>query len=150
MAISAISPIVTQPLFFEPLRQPHAAGGLPNPFAGALTDTLNGISGPSAALRGASAQTQLVNSLEQALFNQWVGSLQSASAGTLGNALDGVLAGLGVSAPTSTDSQHLFDANDPQSLLLAARLISLFNTVDLLGGDGGSGPQLGTLLDTLA
>ena len=65
-------------------------------------------------------------------------------------ALDGLLAGsLGI-----TDSHNAFgltlDTGSPQSLVFTALLISLFNTVDLLGGDSGLGPQPGSLLDTLA
>jgi hypothetical protein len=149
MAISAISPIVTPPLFIQPLaqlRQLHVEQS----FNTALASTLNGIAAGPATLQAVTSQPQTVKSLEQALFNQWVSSLQSATAGTLGTSLDGVLAGsLGITGQTGV-SELPFDTSNPQSLLFTARLVSLFNTVDLLGGDAGQSSQLGSLLDTLA
>jgi len=149
MAISAISPIVTPPVFIQPLaqlRQLHVEQS----FNTALASTLNGMAAAPAPLQAVTSQPQTVKSLEQALFNQWVTSLQSATAGTLGTSLDGVLAGsLGIMGQTGV-SELPFDTSNPQSLLFAARLVSLFNTVDLLGGDAGQGSQLGSLLDTLA
>jgi hypothetical protein len=150
MAIPAISPIVIPPVFSESIRQTRELGSPPNPFEVALTNTANGMANTPAVLQPPSSRTQAVSSLEQALFNQWVGSLQSVSSGSLGAALDNVLAGLGVTGTAEASSQLPFDPNNPQSLLLAARLISLFSTIDLLGGEAGGGPQLGTLLDTLA
>jgi hypothetical protein len=101
-------------------------------------------------LQAASSRAQLVNSLEQTLLSQWVASLQSASAGSLGTPLDNILAGsLGITA-ANNGSGLPFDTGTPQSLLFTARLVSLFNTVDLLGGDGGQAFPAGSLLDTLA
>jgi len=151
MAISAISPITNPPIFIERLAQTRQVD-LHQPFDAALRSTLNSLAGESAALRAASTQSQLVNSLEQALFNQWVSSLQSASAGPLGAALDSLLAGsLGITGPTGNGISNLpFDTSSPQSLVLTARLVSLFNTVDLLGGDAGEGSTFGSLVNVFA
>ena len=149
MAISAISPIIAQPIFIQPLGQARALN-VPQPFETALANTLNGIGGSPAALQATTSRAQLVNSLEQTLFSQWVGSLQSTSAGSLGTPLDNILAGsLGMTS-ANNGSGLPFDTSSPQSLLFTARLISLFNTMDLLGGDIGQASSAGSLLDTLA
>ena len=149
MPISAISPIVTPPVFLQPLA-PLRPLNVEQSFTTALASTLNGIAAGPATLQAVTSQPQTIKSLEQALFNQWVTSLQSATAGTLGTSLDGVLAGsLGIMGQTGV-SELPFDTSNPQSLLFAARLVSLFNTVDLLGSDAGQSSQLGSLLDTLA
>jgi hypothetical protein len=149
MAISAISPVVIPPVFIQPLAQTPQLN-VAQPFNAALANSLNGLGGAPAALQAASTQPQLINSLEQSLFSQWITSLQSPTAGTLGTTLDSVLAGsLGITGTTGAPSLP-FDANNPQSLLFAARLVSLFNTVDLLGGDAGQSTQFGSLLDILA
>jgi putative component of toxin-antitoxin plasmid stabilization module len=151
MAISAISPIANPPVLIQALAQARQVN-LQQPFEAALTNTLTSLAGAPAALQAASTQSQLVNTLEQALFNQWVSSLQSASADTLGTSLDSLLAGsLGVIGTTGNGVSNLpFDTSSPQSLLFSARLVSLFNTVDLLGGDTGQGSSFGSLLDVLA
>jgi hypothetical protein len=149
MAISAISPIVTPPVFIQPLAQLRQLN-VEQSFSNALASTLNGIAAGPATLQAVTSQPQTVKSLEQALFNQWVTGLQSATAGTLGTSFDGVLAAsLGIPGQTGV-SELPFDTSNPQSLLFTARLVSLFNTVDLLGGDAGQSSQLGSLLDTLA
>jgi hypothetical protein len=149
MAISAISPIVTPPVFIQPLAQLRQLN-IEQSFNTAVASTLNGIAAAPATLQAVTSQPQTVKPLEQALFNQWVSSLQSATAGTLGTSLDRVLAGsLGITGQTGV-SELPFDTSNPQSLLFTARLVSLFNTVDLLGGDAGQSSQLGSLLDTLA
>ena len=149
MAVSAISPIVTPPVFIQPLAQLRQLN-VEQSFNTALANTLNEIVAPPATLQAVTSQPETVKSLEQALFNQWVSSLQSATAGSLGASLDGLLAGsLGITGQTGV-SELPFDTSNPQSLLFTARLVSLFNTVDLLGSDAGQSSQLGSLLDTLA
>ena len=149
MAISAISPIVTPPVFIQPLA-PLRLLNADQSFNTALASMLNGIAAGPGTLQSVTSQPQTIKSLEQALFNQWMNSLQSATAGTLGTPLDSALAGsLGIIGTTGV-SELPFDTSNPQSLLFTARLVSLFNTVDLLGGDAGQGSQIGSLLDTLA
>src|SRR3954451_24301481 len=149
MAISAISPIIAQPIFIQPLAQSRALN-FTQPFETALANTLNGAGGSLATLQAPTSRAQLVNSLEQTLFSQWVGSLQSASAGALGTPLDNILAsGLGTTG-ANNGSGLPFDSGSPQSLLFTARLVSLFNTMDLLGADTSQTSPSGSLLDTLA
>jgi putative component of toxin-antitoxin plasmid stabilization module len=150
MAISAISPIANPSVLIQALAQARQVN-FQQPFDAALTNTLNSLAGAPAALQAASPKS-LVNSLEQALFSQWVSSLQSASADTLGSSLDSLLAGnLGIIGATGDGVSNLpFDTSSPQSLLFSARLVSLFNTVDLLGGDTGQSSSFGSLLDVLA
>jgi hypothetical protein len=148
MAISAISPISTPPVFIQPLALARQVD-FQTPFDAALTSTVNSLAGAPAAVQTTDTSAQVVNSLEQALFNQWLSSLQSASAGPLGGALDSLFAGsLGITGATGNGLP--FDTSSPQSLLLATRLASLFNTVDLLGGDTGQSASLGSLLNVLA
>jgi hypothetical protein len=151
MAISAISPITTPPVFIQPLAQLISRNGA-TPFDSTFSNTLSAIAGAPAAPQAPSAQSRAVASLEQTLFNQWLSSLQSAAAGTLGSSLDTLLAGsLGITGPVGNGLSALpFDTSNPQALLLTARLASLFNAVDLLGGDVGQSTQLGSLLDILA
>ena len=78
MAISPISAIITQPIFVQPVTQSRALN-FTQPFETALANTLNGAGGSPATLQAPASRAQLVNSLEQTLFSQWVGSLQSAS-----------------------------------------------------------------------
>jgi len=151
MVISAISPGFTPPVFIQPLPPTHGLE-VQQPFNTALASTLNRITAAPTPLPAVSTQTQLINSLEQALFNQWVTSLQSVSPSALGTAFDNTLApSLGITTTSANEVSALrFDANSPQSLLFTARLASLFNTMDLLGGDTGQGTSLGSLLDILA
>ena len=151
MAISAISPISNPPVFIQPLALARQVN-FQTPFDAALTSTLNTLAAAPAALQAAGTSAQVVNSLEQALFNQWLSSVQSASADPLGGALDSLLAGsLGITGATGNGLSNLpFDTGNPQSLSIATRLASLFNTVDLLGGDTGQSASLGSLLNVLA
>jgi len=151
MAISAISPISNPPVFIQPLALARQVD-FQTPFDAALTNTVNSLAGAPAAVQTTDTSAQVVNSLEQALFNQWLSSLQSVSAGPLGGALDSLFAGgLGITGATGKGLPGLpFDTSSPQSLLLATRLASLFNTVDLLGGDTGQSASLGSLLNVLA
>jgi len=151
MAISAISPISNPPVFIQPLALARQVD-FQTPFDAALTNTVNSPTGAPAAVQTTDTSAQLINSLEQALFNQWLSSLQSVSAGPLGGALDSLFAGgLGITGATGKGLPGLpFDTSSPQSLLFTARLISLFNTMDLLGGDAGQASSAGSLLDTLA
>ena len=151
MAISAISPISNPPVFIQPLA-PARQVNFQTPFDAALTSTLNTLAAAPAALQTAGTPSELLNSLEQALFNQWLSSVQSASAGPLSGALDSLLAGsLGITGATGNGLSNLpFDTGNPQSLSIATRLASLFNTVDLLGGDTGQSASLGSLLNVLA
>ena len=151
MAISAISPISNPPVFIQPLALARQVD-FQTPFDAALTNTVNSSTGAPAAVQTTDTSAQLVNSLEQALFNQWLSSLQSVSAGPLGGALDSLLAGsLGITGATGNGLSNLpFDTGNPQSLSIATRLASLFNTVDLLGGDTGQSASLGSLLNVLA
>src|SRR4051794_15985977 len=151
MAISAISPISTPPVFIQPLAAARQVD-FQTPFDAALTNTRNSAAAAPTALQTENTPSQLVNSLEQALFNQWLSSLQSASASPLGGALDSLLTGsVGITDTPGNGLSNLpFDTGSPQSLLLATRLASLFNTVDLLGGDTGQSTSLGSLLNVLA
>src|SRR4051794_33414678 len=122
MAISAIPPIIAQPPFIPPLGQPRALD-FAQPFETALANTLNGIGASPAALQAGTSRAQLVNSLEQTLFSQWVASLQSASAGSLGTPLDRILAAsLGITGANNASAPP-FDASSAQSLLFTARLV---------------------------
>jgi len=145
MPIAPISPIIPHPVFMQThgLLDPARVA---NTFNTTLTKTLNGLPDVR-ALQADTAQTQTATSLEQALFNQWLSNLQVSSTSLLGPGLQAATAGTSLITSTSPPP---FDPRDPQSLLLAARLIALFNTVDLLGGDTASALQPGSLLDTLA
>jgi hypothetical protein len=93
------------------------------------------------------SQPQPPASLEQALFSQWLSNLQSSTSAPLA---PGLQTALGSTLSITRTSQPAFDPSNPQSLLLGARLIALFNTVDLLGADTAAASQPGSLLDTLA
>ena len=150
MAIPAISPIGTPPFFVEPLA-PARTAALAQPFNATLTNSLNVMAQAAAATPATTTSPQLVNSLEQTLFSQWLASLQSStSTGALPTSLDNVLGqALGLTGITGGLPSTL-DASNPQAMLFTARLVSLFNTVDLLGGDNGLVGQPGSMLDTLA
>src|SRR5690348_13828444 len=124
MAISAISPISTPPLFIQPLALARQVG-FQTPFDAALTNTVNSLAGAPAAVQTTDTSAQVVNSLEQALFNQWLSSLQSASAGPLGGALDSLFAG-SPRIPGAAGKRLPFDTSSPQSLLPPPRLGSVF------------------------
>src|SRR5215510_4973119 len=99
MAISAISPITNPPIFIQQPAQARQVD-FQQPFDAALNRTLNNLAG-APAVQAVSTQSQLVNSVEQALFNQWVSGLQSPAAGPLSAALDTLLAGsLGITGTT--------------------------------------------------
>jgi hypothetical protein len=145
MPIAPISPIIPHPVFMQThgLLDPARVA---NTFNATLTKTLNGLPDVR-ALQADTAKTQTAASLEQALFNQWLSNLQGSTGSALGSGLQTALAStLGM----TRTSPPAFDPNNPQLLLLTARLIALFNTVDLLGGDTASALQPGSLLDTLA
>jgi len=145
MPIAPTSPIIPHPVFMQThgLLDPARVA---NTFNTTLTKTLNGLPDVR-ALQADTAQTQTATSLEQALFNQWLSNLQSSTSAPLA---PGLQTALGSTLSITRTSQPAFDPSNPQSLLLGARLIALFNTVDLLGADTAAASQPGSLLDTLA
>ena len=145
MPLSPIPPFAPHPVLTPTLALSSSAS-VANTFTNTLTNTLKGLPNLR-VVQAPTSQPQPPASLEQALFNQWLSSLQSSISAPLG---PGLQTALGSTLSITRTSQPAFDPSNPQSLLLGARLIALFNTFDLLCADTAAASQPGSLLDTLA
>jgi hypothetical protein len=151
MAIPAIPPLSIATSFIPPLTQPRELA-VQDAFTQVLGTSLSGAPISLAALTSASSGTQSLAALEQALFADWLASIQNADLSSLSSALDPLLAGqLGlIATPGAGTSQSVLNATTGQSLGLTSALVSLFNTIQLLGTDANQPAQVGSLLDLLA
>jgi hypothetical protein len=162
MAISAIPPIGNAARFISPLLAPQQIAQQ-NAFT-ALTTTLqaNASSAVSSVLdaaaisslaqTGATNDTQSLAQLEQALFNEWLSSLQNTITPSATPSLDLVLAGQ-LDATTTAAAGTLpspLGSTPAQSQNLTAAVISLFGTVQMLGSVTNEALLGGSQLDLLA
>jgi hypothetical protein len=163
MAISAIPPITSPTSFITPLAllQQVDTQALLAQVAGAplATDTaLNAATiapsaiAPSALTTTISNNVQSLAQLEQALFNDWVASLQNALLPSATPSLDLLLSGeLNLITAASTGALQLpLGTTTAQSANASSAVLSLFNTMQLLGIIPNQGLQPGSQLDILA
>jgi hypothetical protein len=151
MAISAISAIGSGASFIPPPVVPPALSPAES-FVQALDTSLNNSTSAVNGLAAANGQNNFISALERALFSNWIASVQSANLNTLSPIIDSVLAGqLGVTGRIDANTPALpFDTDSPASLVLTARILSLFSTMQLLGTDINTAPAIGSLLNIAA
>ena len=162
MAIAAIPPIsnttsfVSQLLSPQQVAQQNVFTALTNALTTDSSTVVSSILDPAAI--SATAQTATVNDsqslaqLEQALFNEWVASLQNTDTSSPTPSLDLVLAGqLDATATATTGAlPSLFGSTTAQSQNVNATILSLFDTVQLLGTTVNQGLSAGSQIDFLA
>ena len=162
MAISAIPPIGNAASFISPLLAPQQvaqqnaftalATALQTNASSAVSSVLDAAAISSIAQTGATNDTQSLAQLEQALFNEWLSSLQNTITPSSTPSLDLVLAGqLDATATATTGTlPSLFGSGTVQSQNLTAAIISLFDTVQMLGTTANPALLGGSQLDLLA
>lgn len=157
MAISAIPPITSATSFITPLallQQVDTQNLLAQVASAPLAanTALNAPIAPSALAATNSNNIQSLAQLEQALFNDWLASLQNTFLPSATPSLDLLLSGeLNLTAAASTGALQLPLGTTPaQSANVNSTLVSLFNTMQLLGTTANQGLQAGSLLDLLA
>jgi hypothetical protein len=106
----------------------------------------------SLAQTNATNSTQSLAQLEQALFNEWLSSLQNTVTPSATPSLDLILSGQLDAAATATSAAlpSLFGSATTQPQNLTAAIISLFDTVQMLGATTSTGLVGGSQLDILA
>jgi hypothetical protein len=157
MAISAIPPITSATTFVPPLTlvQQVETQNLFAQLAGAslaVDSSLNAATvAPAALTTTSSGNTQSLAQLEQALFNDWLTSLQNTISPSPTPSLDLLLSGeLNLTAAASSGALQLpLGTTTGQAANVNSALISLFNTMQLLGTTANQ-LQAGSLLDLLA
>jgi len=162
MAISAIPPIGNATSLISPLLAPQQIAqqnvftalttALQTNATTAVSSVLDAAAVSSLAQPGATNDTQSLAQLEQALFNEWLSSLQNTITPSTTPSLDLVLAGqLDATATAAAGTlPSLFGSTPAQSQNLTAAIISLFGTVQMLGTATNEALLGGAQLDLLA
>ena len=162
MAISAIPPIGNAASLISPLLAPQQIAqqnaftalttALQTNASSAVSSVLDAAALSSIAQTGATNDTQSIAQLEQALFNEWLSSLQKVDTPSSTPSLDLLLAGqLDATATATTGTlPTLFASATAQSQNLTAAIISLFDTVQMLGTTVNPALLGGSQLDLLA
>ena len=162
MAISAIPPIGNAASLISPLLAPQQIAqqnaftalttALQTNASSAVSSVLDAAALSSIAQTGATNDTQSIAQLEQALFNEWLSSLQKVDTPSSTPSLDLLLAGqLDATATATTGTlPSLFGSATAQSQNLTAAIISLFDTVQMLGTTVNPALLGGSQLDLLA
>ena len=162
MAISAIPPIGNAASLISPLLAPQQIAqqnaftalttALQTNASSAVSSVLDAAALSSIAQTGATNDTQSLAQLEQALFNEWLSSLQKVDTPSSTPSLDLLLAGqLDATATATTGTlPSLFGSATAQSQNLTAAIISLFDTVQMLGTTVNPALLGGSQLDLLA
>jgi len=150
MAVSAISPISNTFISIPPLvplaRQITAQEAL----AQVLSSSISGPPISPAALAAASQPAQLLSSLEQALFRNWLDRIDRPDLGALDfTATDGIPGSLGLDALLRNDKLPLVLSGAPTAAQLAitTNLAALFGTIQALGADVDQESRVGDILD---
>lgn len=146
MALTALSPIGVGSAFI-PLPVPPRQALTQDVFGQVLGTSLSGVPVATAAITSSGNATQSLAALEQALFSDWLTSMQNADTSPLAASLDPLLSDQ--FAASNALAQLPFGGTTSQSLDLTARLVALFNTVQLLG-TAQTENQSGSLFDLLA
>ena len=147
MALSPISAVGGTTSFIPPPVVPRALSPVER-FVQALDTSLNtSTTATVSGLNATTTQQNFVAALERALFSNFVASVQNNNASTLSPIIDSILAGeFGI---TNSNTQAVpFDTSDPASLVLTARMLSLFSSMQLLGTEVNTNPAIGSLLNT--
>ncbi|HYL17535.1 MAG TPA: hypothetical protein VEV20_02570 [Burkholderiales bacterium] len=162
MAISAIPPIGNAASLISPLLAPQQIAqqnafsalttALQTNASSAVSSVLDAAAISSVAQTGATNDTQSLAQLEQALFNEWLASLQNTDTVSSTPSLDLLLAGqLDATATATTGTlPTLFGSATAQSQNLTTAIISLFDTVQMLGTTVNPALLGGSQLDLLA
>ena len=162
MAISAIPPIGNAASLISPLLAPQQIAqqnaftalttALQTNASTAVGSVLDAAAFSSVAQSGAANDTQSLAQLEQALFNDWLSSLQNTVTPSATPSLDLLLSGqLDATATATTGAlPSLLGSGTAQSQNLIATIISLFDTVQMLGATTSTGLLGGSQLDILA
>jgi len=162
MAISAIPAIGNAASLISPLLAPQQIAqqnaftalttALQTNASSAVSSVLDAAAISSLAQTGATNDTQSLAQLEQALFNEWLSSLQNVDTPSSTPSLDLLLAGqLDATATATTGTlPSLFGSAMAQSQTLTAAIISLFDTVQMLGTTVNPASLGGSQLDLLA
>jgi hypothetical protein len=153
MAVSAISPISNSIVSIPPLvplaRQITAQDAL----ARVLANSISGPPSSPAALAAASQPAQLLSSLEQALFRNWLDRIDRPDIGALDfTATDAIPGSLGLDTLLRSESLPpvLSDAPTAAQLAITTNLAALFATIQVLGAEADQEPGVGELLDLFA
>jgi hypothetical protein len=160
MAISAIPPIGNAASLISPLLAPQQiaqqnaftalTAALQTNASSAVSSVLDAAAISSVAQTGTTNDTQSLAQLEQALFNEWLSSLQNTGTVSSTPSLDLVLAGQLDATATTGTRPSLFGSGTVQSQNLTAAIISLFDTVQMLGTTVNPALLGGSQLDLLA
>lgn len=162
MAIAAIPPIGNAASFIAPLLSPQQIAqqnaftalttALQTGASNAVTSLLDSAAVSAVAQTGTTNATQSLAQLEQALFNEWLSSLQNNDTPSATPSLDLILAGQLDATTTATTGtlSSLFGSATTQSQNVTAAVLSLFDTVQMLGGTTNPGLLPGAQLDLLA
>jgi hypothetical protein len=162
MAISAIPPIGNAASLISSLLAPQQIAqqnaftalttALQSNASTAVSSVLDAAAISSVAQTGATNDAQSLAQLEQALFNEWLSSLQNTDTVSSTPSLDLVLKGQldAIATATTGTLPSLFGSGTVQSQNLTAAIISLFGTVQMLGTATNPAVLGGSQLDLLA